>query len=104
MGLRGLRLLGQTEIPWAQRVWALRGFCSGVTLAAHRLHRSAPWHPRRAAWYSHPAPTLADALARVRRTLGTRLPLFAGRPSPTDSPKIPRPPPERLLDALCYTA
>ncbi len=58
--------------------------------------------PRRAAGYPTPAPTLADAL--VRRTLETGLPLCSGLPSPPDSPQIPHPSPERLLDALCYAA
>ena len=47
----------------------LLGLYSAVTLYVHQNAERFTLSPRRAAWYPKPAPTFADALARVRRHL-----------------------------------
>lgn len=81
----------------------LLGVFSFVTLLTDRLLTADTCPTRTAAWYAKPAPTFADALALVRRSLWFATTFCT--PSPTLL--VPKAPPalvERLLDTLCYAA
>jgi hypothetical protein len=84
---------------------ALLGLFSLVALSADRPMRQAPGtFRRRAGWYHKADPTLADALALVRKELWAQEQTFCGSPSATDTIKVPRAFVERLTDAVCYAA
>jgi hypothetical protein len=74
-----------------------------VTLSAHSRMTQAASAFRRAAWYHKSYPTLADALALVRKELWASA-TFYGSPAETDTIKVPRAFVERLTDAVCYAA
>jgi hypothetical protein len=82
---------------------ALLGLFSLVNLFAHRWMIQAAGAFRRAAWYHKTHPTLADALALVRKELWAQA-TFCGSPADTETVKVPRAFTERLTDALCYAA
>ncbi len=100
----------ETQRPWSdlaiRRVTpALLGLFSFVTLLAHdQIAAGArPVPVRQAAWYPKPAPTFADALALVRRSLwaGTT---FCMSPPEEDLIKVPRALVDHLSEMLCYAA
>ena len=99
----------ETQRQWsaaaiARTTPALLGLFSWLILVAHRLRRARPLRPRRAAWYPKTVPTFSDVLASVRHDLWTQVLPFWMSPAIPDIQKHPRPPPEPLLDALCYSA
>ena len=59
---------------------------------------------RQAAWYHKRHPTLADALALVRKELWAQEEIFRGSPADTERVRVPKAFMERLTDALCYAA
>jgi hypothetical protein len=80
------------------------GLFSVVTLLAHRpLAAAAAPATRQAAWYRKTQPTVADALASVRRELW-RHQTFQTSSCATDVVKVPRDVLARLTEALCYVA
>jgi hypothetical protein len=67
---RGLETQRQWSDPAIFRTTPLLlGLYSLVTLYIHRNAERLALSPRRAAWYPKPAPTFADALARLRQHL-----------------------------------
>ena len=82
----------------------LLGLFSWLILVAHRLRRERPHRPRRAVWYAKTVPTFSDVLAGVRHDLRTRALPFSMSPATPDVQKLPQPPPNLLLAALCYSA
>ncbi|WP_349602970.1 IS701 family transposase [Azospirillum argentinense] len=93
-----------------QRQWAdaavfrtaplLFGLYSLVTLYVHQNPGRLALSPRRAIWYPKPAPTFADALARLRRHLW-----FEQASMSVDTGDMLRTPPpllQRLVDVACH--
>ena len=62
-----------------------------------------PSFRRQAAWYRKRHPTLADALAVVRKELWAHE-TFHGSPAHRDTIKVPRAFVERLAGEVCYAA
>jgi DDE superfamily endonuclease len=81
---------------------ALLGLFSSVTLVAHP-RMVADGRVRRAAWYPTPLPTLADALALVRRQVW-RHEAFCTPPGRGDVGEVPRAVLDRLTEPLCSAA
>jgi len=78
----------------------LLGLYSVVTLYVHQNAERLALSPRRAAWYPKPAPTFADAIARLRQHLWfERIVTSAGSADMTEpiSPAI-----QRIIEAACY--
>jgi len=78
----------------------LLGLYSVVTLYVHQNAERMALSPRRAAWYPKPAPTFADAIARLRQHLWLeRIVTSAGSADMTEpiSPAI-----QRIIEAACY--
>jgi hypothetical protein len=71
--------------------------------ASRRLNQRLPSRLRADAWYAKARPTFADALALVRRHLGTQT-IFQTSPSPPDTITIPPDLFGRLCEQLCYAA
>jgi len=98
----------ETQRQWStlaiQRTTPLLfGLFSFVTLLTNRLLTTDACPTRAAAWYAKPAPTFADAIALVRRSLW----LSATCCTPAPILLVHKVPPwlvERLLDTLCYAA
>ena len=95
---------------WCIRVPALSAYAyqkasssvlaSVVTLYVHQNAERLALSPRRAAWYPKPAPTFADAIARLRQHLWfERIVTAAGTANMTEpiSPVI-----QRIIEAACY--
>ncbi|TWA68330.1 hypothetical protein FBZ85_1314 [Azospirillum brasilense] len=93
-----------------QRQWAdpavfrtaplLFGLYSLITLYVHQNAGRLALSPRRAIWYPKPAPTFADALARLRQHLWFEQAVM----SPAKGDMLQTPPPflRRLVDIACY--
>ncbi len=99
----------ETQRQWsakaiARTTPALLGLFSWLILVAHDLRRRRPLRPRQAAWYAKSVPTFADVLAEIRHDLWTQALPFSLSPATPDIQKLPQPPPEPLLAALCYSA
>ena len=78
----------------------LLGLYSVVTLYVHQNAERLALSPRRAAWYPKPAPTFADAIARLRQHLWfEHIVTSAGRVDMTEpiSPTV-----QRIIEAACY--
>ena len=78
----------------------LLGLYTAVTLYVHENAERLALSPRRAAWYPKPAPTFADALARLRQHLWLgRIVTSAARADMTEpiSPAL-----QGILEAVCY--
>jgi len=73
---------------------------SAVTLYVHQNAERFALSPRRAAWYPKPAPTFADALARVRRHLWFERIVISAETTDVTEPIAPEL--QGILDALCY--
>jgi hypothetical protein len=98
----------ETQRQWTDKAIrrttpVLLGLFSLVALLAHPQLTQQDAPIRRAAWYRKNAPTFADALAIVRRTIwtheGFRMSGDAG-----ELIKVPRVLLERLTETLCYVA
>ena len=74
-----------------------------VTLLAGPLTHEPALPVRQAVWYRTPLPTVADALAIVRRHLWTATP-FDLSPAKTARVEIPGALLNRLTETLCYAA
>ena len=99
----------ETQRQWSAAAIArttpvLLGLFSWLILVAHNLRRARSLRLRRAAWYAKTVPTFADVLASVRHLLWTRILPFSMSPVTPDIRNLPQPPPDPLLDALCYSA
>ncbi|CAO3435613.1 IS701 family transposase [Azospirillum doebereinerae] len=93
-----------------QRQWAdpavfrtaplLFGLYSLITLYVHQNAGRLALSPRRAIWYPKPAPTFADALARLRQHLWFEQAAM----SPAEGDMLKSPPSflRRLVDVACY--
>ncbi|MGI8688941.1 MAG: IS701 family transposase [Thermomicrobiales bacterium] len=82
---------------------ALPGLFSLVTLLAHPHLREASGPIRQAAWYRKRTPTVADALAVVRREIGTHA-TFRMSSEGAEMVQVPRALVERFTETLCYVA
>ena len=71
-----------------------------MTLYVHQNAERFALSPRRAAWYPKPAPTFADALARVRRHLWFERIVISAETTDVTEPIAPEL--QGILDALCY--
>jgi hypothetical protein len=78
----------------------LLGLYSAVTLYVHHNAERLTLSPRRAAWYPKPAPTFADALARLRQHLWFER--LVTSPGGTDMTEPISPAIQRILEAACY--
>jgi hypothetical protein len=78
----------------------LFGLYSLVTLYVHQNAGRLALSPRRALWYPKPAPTFADALARLRRQLW--FDQLVTSPGNDDMTGTPPPLLQRLVDQACY--
>ncbi len=78
----------------------LLGLYSAVTLYMHQNAERFALSPRRAAWYPKPAPTFADALARVRRHLWFERIVMSAETTDMTEPIAPEL--QGILDAVCY--
>jgi len=97
----------ETQRQWsdqaiARTTPALLGLFSLVTLLAHHSVQRGKLPVRQAAWYTKSAPTFADALAVVRKTLWEQL-LFSMCKRTRDVQKISERQINRLTSALSYT-
>ncbi len=79
----------------------LLGLFSLVTLLAHPHLLARPDLIRQAAWYRKRAPTLADALALVRRGIWEHA-TFCISSEDAEMVKVPRTLIERFTETLCY--
>jgi len=79
----------------------LFGLYSLITLYVHQHADRLALSPRRALWYPKPAPTFADALARLRQHLWFEQ-AFAMSPENTDMMKTAPPLLRRLIESVCY--
>jgi len=98
----------ETQRQWSDRAIArttpaLLGLFSLVTLLADRLIGTGACPARQAAWYAKAAPTFADALALVRRSLWLQTSFRMSR-SDADMIQIPRALLDRFTDLLSYAA
>ncbi len=78
----------------------LLGLYSVVTLYVHQNAERFALSPRRAAWYPKPAPTFADALARLRRHLWFERIVMSAKSTDMTEPIAPEL--QGILDAVCY--
>jgi hypothetical protein len=78
----------------------LFGLFSLVTLYVQQNAERLGLSPRRAAWYPKPAPTFADALARLRQHFWFEI--FATSADPSDMTKSLTPEWQRLVQMACY--
>jgi hypothetical protein len=78
----------------------LLGLYSAVTLYVHQNAERFALSPRRAAWYPKPAPTFADALARLRRHLWFERIVMSAETTDMTEPLAPEL--QGILDAVCY--
>jgi len=81
----------------------LLGLFSLVSLSAHPHLTAHPGVIRQAAWYRKRTPTVADALAVVRREIW-RHEGFCISGAEADTIKVPRAFLEHLTETLCYVA
>ena len=78
----------------------LLGLCSVVTLYVHQNAERLALSPRRAAWHPKPAPTFADAIARLRQHLWfERIVTSAGS---ADMMRSLPPAMQSIIEAACY--
>jgi hypothetical protein len=95
----------ETQRQWSDKAVfrtapLLFGLYSLVTLYVHQNAGRLALSPRRALWYPKPAPTFADALARLRQHLWfdqVITSLDRGDMAPTPPPLL-----RRLVDLACY--
>lgn len=103
----------ETQRRWSDRALLrstpmLFGLYSVVALYAHEHAARLAVSPRRAAWYPKPAPTFADALARVRHHLWFARIVTSARDDDVTQPLGPDPGPDLgpalrgLAEAACY--
>ena len=78
----------------------LLGLYTAVTLYVHQNANRLTLSPRRAAWYPKPAPTFADALARLRHHLW--LERIATSAAATDMTEPISPTLQGIVEAVCY--
>ena len=78
----------------------LLGLYSAVALYVHQNAERLALSPRCAAWYPKPAPTFADALARLRQHLWFEWIVISGQGIDTTKP-LPSAI-QRILEAACY--
>ncbi|MGI4797945.1 MAG: IS701 family transposase, partial [Janthinobacterium lividum] len=78
----------------------LLGLYSAVTLYVHQNAERFALLPRRAAWYPKPAPTFADALARLRRHLWFERIVMSAKTTDMTEPIAPEL--QGILDTVCY--
>jgi len=78
----------------------LLGLYSAVTLYVHQNAERFALSPRRAAWYPKPAPTFADALARLRRHLWLERIIMSAEITDVTEPIAPEL--QGILNAVCY--
>jgi hypothetical protein len=78
----------------------LFGLYSLVTLYVHQNAGRLALSPRRALWYPKPAPTFADALARLRRHLWFDQVVTSLKTDDIAPPPLLR----RLIDQACYAS
>jgi hypothetical protein len=78
----------------------LFGLYSLITLYVHQNAERLALSPRRALWYPKPAPTFADALARLRQHLWFEQVVMSLEN--TDMTKTPPPLLRRFIDLACY--
>ena len=78
----------------------LFGLYSVVTLYVHDNAERLALSPRRAAWYPKPAPTFADALARLRQHLWFERIVMSARNADMTEPLPPTL--QGILEAACY--
>ncbi|HEY0785481.1 MAG TPA: transposase [Acidobacteriaceae bacterium] len=78
----------------------LLGLYSVVTLYVHQNAERLDLSPRRAAWYSKPAATFADAIARLRQHLWFER--IATSAAGTDITEPISPTIQRIIEAACY--
>ena len=78
----------------------LLGLYSAVTLYVQQNAERFALSPRRAAWYPKPAPTFADALARLRRHLWFEHIVMSAETTDMTEPVAPGL--QGLLDTVCY--
>ena len=78
----------------------LLGLYSLATLYVHQNAERFALSPRRAAWYPKPAPTFADALARLRRHLWFERIVMSAKSTDMTEPIAPEL--QGILDAVCY--
>ncbi len=71
-----------------------------TTLYVHQNAERFALSPRRATWYPKPAPTFADALARLRRHLWFERIVMPAKS--TDMTELIAPELQDVLDAVCY--
>jgi hypothetical protein len=95
----------KTQRQWSDKavfrtVPLLFGLYSLITLYVHQNAEPLALSPRRALWYPKPAPTFADALARLRQDLWfdqAVMSLESNDMTPTPLPLL-----RRLIDLACY--
>ncbi len=95
----------ETQRQWSdpaifQTTPLLLGLYSVVALYVHQHAERLALSPRRAAWYSKPAATFGDALARLRRHLWFEH--FAISAGSTDMAESIPPEVRRLIETACY--
>ena len=78
----------------------LLGLYSVVTLYAYQNAERFALSPRRAAWYPKPAPTFANALARLRRHLCFERIIMSAKSTDMMEPITPEL--QAILDVVCY--
>ena len=78
----------------------LLGLYSAVTLYVHQNVERFALLPRRAAWYPKPAPTFADALARLRQHLWFERLVMSAKTTDMTEPIAPEL--QGILDTVCY--
>jgi hypothetical protein len=98
----------ETQRQWSDLAIArtppvVLGLFSIVTLMADHWLTSQTMPVRTAAWYTKERPTFVEALALVRRCLGSRCYFSTSSPR-SDVVKVPHSLWERLTDAVCYAA
>ncbi len=98
----------ETQRQWTDKAICrttpvLLGLFSLVTLLAHPRLMERPGPIRQAAWYRKRTPTVADALALVRREIWAHE-TFRMSGDDTEMVKVPRVLLERFTETLCYVA
>ncbi len=92
-----------SELAIRRTTPVLFGLFSLVTLLTHAAAAQMAPTVRQSAWYRKEQPTLADALAAVRRDLWHHLAFSTSDPE-SDLVKVPRVLVERLTETLAYVA
>jgi len=95
----------ETQRQWSDKAVfrtapLLFGLYSLITLSVHQNAGRLALSPRRALWYPKPAPTFADALARLRRHLW--FDQLVTSPGNDDMTGTPPPLLRRLVELACY--